>query len=51
MFIDFLCGFVIDHISCYYFCLMTYSIRRKYHCEAKVKKANHNPWYDKMSSL
>ena len=35
MFIDFLHRFVIDHINCYYFCLMTYSIGRKYHCEAK----------------
>ena len=35
MFIDFLHRFVIDHINCHYFCLMTYSIGRKYHCEAK----------------
>ena len=35
MFIDFLYRFVIDHINCYYFRLMTYSIGRKYHCEAK----------------
>ena len=35
MFIDFLHRFVIDHINCYYFYPMTYSIGRKYHCEAK----------------
>ena len=31
----FLHPFVIDHIYCYYFRLMTYSIGRKNHCEAK----------------
>ena len=46
MFIDFLHRFVIDHINSYYFCLMTYSIGRKYHCEI----AYLNPWYDKMVS-
>ena len=35
VFIDFLHRFVIDHINCYYFRLMTYTIGRKYHCEAK----------------
>ena len=29
MFIDFLYRFVIDHITCYYFRLMAYSIGRK----------------------
>ena len=48
MFINFLRRFVIDQITCYYFRLMTYSIGRKYHCEAKIKIANRNPWYDKM---
>ena len=49
MFIDFLYRFMIDHIICYYFRLMAYSIGRKYPCEAKGKIANRNPWYDKMS--
>ena len=35
MFIDCLHRFVIDHINCYYFGLMTYSIGRKNHGEAK----------------
>ena len=48
MFIDFLYRFVIDHITCYYFCIMTYTIGRKYHCEPRVKKVNRNPWFDKM---
>ena len=35
MFIDFLHRFVIDHINCYYFWLMTYSIGENQSCEAK----------------
>ena len=35
MFIDFLPRFVIDHINCYYFRLMTYSIGENQSCEAK----------------
>ena len=35
VFIDFSHRFMIDRINCYYFRLMTYSIGRKYHCEAK----------------
>ena len=35
VFIDFLYRFVIDHITCYYYRLMAYSIGRKYPCEAK----------------
>ena len=44
MFIDFLHCFVIDHINCYYFRLMTYSIGRKYHCEAKGKDSESQPF-------
>ena len=35
MFIDFLHRFVIDHINCCYFRLMTYSIGENQSCEAK----------------
>ena len=37
MFIDFLHRFVIDHFNCYYFRLMTYSIRENQSPEAKGK--------------
>ena len=43
MFIDFSHRFVIDHINCYYFRLMTYSIGRKYHCEAKGLDSESQP--------
>ena len=35
IFIDFLHRFVIDHINCYYFRLMAYSIGENQSCEAK----------------
>ena len=35
VFIDFLNHFVIDHITCYYFWLMIYSIGENQSCEAK----------------
>ena len=35
VFIGFLHRFVIDHIYCYYFRLMTYSIGENQSCEAK----------------
>ena len=35
VFIDFLHRFVIDHIHCYYFRLITYSIGENQSCEAK----------------
>ena len=35
MFIDFLHRFVIDHLTCYYFGLMTYLIGENHSCEAK----------------
>ena len=35
MFIDFLHRFMNDHIDCYYFRLMTYSIGENQSCEAK----------------
>ena len=35
MFIDFLHRIVIDHINCYYFLLMTYSMGENQSCEAK----------------
>ena len=37
MFIDFLHGFVTDHINSCYFRLMTYSIGENESCEAKGK--------------
>ena len=37
MFIDYLHRFVIDHINCYYFRLMQYSIGENQSCEAKGK--------------
>ena len=43
MFIDFLHHFVFDHINCYYFRLMTYSIGENQSCEAKVRLDNQNP--------
>ena len=43
MFIDFLYRFVIDHITCYYFRLMTYTIGRKYHYEAKGYDSESQP--------
>ena len=43
MFIDFLHHFVIDHINCYYFRHMTYSIGRKYHCDAKDYDSESQP--------
>ena len=35
VFIDFLHRFVIDHIDCYYFRIMTFSIGENQSCEAK----------------
>ena len=35
VFIDFLHRFVIDHITCYFFRLMAYSILENESCEAK----------------
>ena len=43
MFIDFLHRFVIDHINCYYFRLMTYSIGENQSCEAKGKIRQSQP--------
>ena len=48
MFIDFLHRFVIDHIICYYFRLMTYSSEESILVRPRVMIANRNPWYDKM---
>ena len=44
MFIDFLHGFVIDHITCYYFWLMTYSIEKIKAVRPRVRLDNRNPW-------
>ena len=43
MFIDFLHRFVIDHINCYYFLRMTYSIGENHSCEAKSKIRQSQP--------
>ena len=43
MFVDFLYHFVIEYITCYYFRLMTYTIGRKYHCEAKGLDSKSQP--------
>ena len=43
MFIDFLHRFVIDHINCYYFLCMTYSIGENHSCEAKGKIRQSQP--------
>ena len=43
MFIDYLHGFVIDHINCYYFPLMPYSIGENQSCEAKGKIRQSQP--------
>ena len=48
MFIDFLHRFVIDHINCYYFRLMTYSIRENKTVRPRVRLDNRNLWKDKM---
>ena len=52
MFIDFLHRFAIDHINCYYFCLMTCTqSEESIIVRPRVKIANRNPWYDKMVNL
>ena len=43
VFIDFLHRFVIDHINCYYFRLMAYSIGENQSCEAKGKIGQSQP--------
>ena len=43
MIVDFLHRFVIDHINCYYFRLMTYSIGENQSCEAKGKIGQSQP--------
>ena len=43
MFIDFLHRFVIDHINCCYFRLMTYSIGENQSCEAKGEIGQSQP--------
>ena len=48
MFIDFSHRFMIDHINCYYFRLMTYSIEESIIVRPRVKIANRNPCYNKM---
>ena len=43
MFIDYLHRFVIDHINCFYFRLMPYSIGENQSCEAKGKIRQSQP--------
>ena len=49
MFIDVLHRFVIDHIHCYYFCLRRTQSEESIIVRPRVKIANRNPGYDKMS--
>ena len=44
MFIDFLRCFVIDHIACYYFRLMTTQSDKIKTVRQRVRLDNRNPW-------
>ena len=44
MFIDFLHRFVIDHINCYYFRLMTVQSEKIKAVGPRVRLDNCNPW-------